>query len=343
MPKDFKFEEEILERTRMLFTMKPSADMLEIVACIILILVSIVGNVCLFYFTRRCSTGRLQTSHVLTFSLLFVHLVKNSVVNVMKIVYSSGFVLDSAGCKVLHFTAALTTSLAIWFMLHFALSYHQKLYQTVHPSSEAPNVDHRKDSLKVVSALWVAGVAVYIPVLLYTRKSEHQSAGNDTSPSSPNRIYVDCLTDFGNKQVAFYYGKVFLVLIDTLPLATLVFVCFWMSFLLLERKKMTYGDIWIGDDDSEMEILRGAKFSILLMWLITPLWISHFILVYFLKDLAAWVFFPAVLTALSSGFSALSPFPLMLVNYKMKWVSFCGAKEVKPTPQPAKDILSPYV
>lgn len=42
---------------------------------------------------------------------------------------------------------------------------------------------------------------------------------------------------------------------------------------------MTYGDIWIGDGDSEIEILRGAKFSILLMWLSTPL-----VLVYFLKD-----------------------------------------------------------
>ncbi|VFV30357.1 Hypothetical predicted protein [Lynx pardinus] len=322
--------------------MKPSADVLEITACAVLILVSVVGNVCLFFSTRRCSPGRLQTSHLLMFSLLFVHLVKNAVVNVMKIVYSSGFVLDSAGCRVLHFTASLTTSLAIWFMLHFALSYHRKLYQTVHPSSEAASLENQKHSLKVVSVLWVAGVAVYVPVLLYTRKSEHRSAGNDTDPLSPNRIYVDCLTDFGNKQVAFYYGKVFLVLIDTLPLATLVFVCFWMSFLLLERKKMTYGDIWIGDDDSETEILRGAKFSILLMWLITPLWISHFILVYFLKDLAACVFFPAVLTALSSGFSALSPFPLMLVNYKMKLVSLCGPKEEEPTPQPAKVTLPPY-
>ena len=105
---------------------------------------------------------------------------------------------------------------------------------------------------------------------------------------------------------------------------------------------MTYGDIWIGDDDSEIEILRGAKFSILLMWLITPLWISHFILVYFLKGLAACVFFPAVLTALSSGFSALSPFLLMLVNYRMKLVSFCDAKEKKRTPPPANVILSPY-
>lgn len=93
---------------------------------------------------------------------------------------------------------------------------------------------------------------------------------------------------------------------------------------------MTYGDIWIGDDDSETEILRGAKFSILLMLLITPLWISHFILVYFLKDLAACSFIPAVLTDLSSNFSALSPFLLMLVNYKMKLVSFCGAKKKNP-------------
>ncbi|XP_057592687.1 uncharacterized protein LOC130854073 [Hippopotamus amphibius kiboko] len=322
--------------------MKPSVDVLEIVTCTLLILMSFVGNMCLFYATRKCMTGRLQTSFLLIFSLICVHLIKNLVVNVMKIVYSSGFMLDSAGCKVLHFTASLTTSLAIWFMLHFALLYHQKLYQTVHPLSEPANPDHQKYSLKVVSALWLAGVSVYLPVLLYTRKSEYLNAKNDTDPLSTNRIHMNCLINFGNKQVELYYGKVFLVLIDILPLAILVFFCVWMSFLLSERKKMTYGDIWIGDDDSEIEILRGAKFSILLTWLITPLWISHFILVYFLKDLAVCVFFPAVLTALSSGFSALSPFLLMLVNYKMKLVSFCSAREEKPTPQPANVILSPY-
>lgn len=322
--------------------MRLSADMLEIIACTILILVSIVGNVCLFYSTRKCITGRFQTSFLLIFCLVFVHLLKNLVVNVMKIVYSSGFMLDSAGCKVVHFTAALTTSLAIWFVLYFALVYHRKLYHTVHPLSKAPNLDHQGHSAKAVCALAVAGVAVYIPVLLCTTKSEHRRVGNQTAPWSPNRLYVSCFLYFGNKQMEFYYGKIFLVLIDILPLATLVFVCFWMSVLLLERKKMTYGNIWIGDDDSEIEILRGAKFSILLMWLVTPLWISHFILVYFLKDLAACVFFPAVLTALSSGFSALSPFLLMLVNYKVKLVSFCGAREEKPTPQPAEVILSPY-
>uniref|UniRef100_A0A8P0SZM3 60S ribosomal protein L10a n=1 Tax=Canis lupus familiaris TaxID=9615 RepID=A0A8P0SZM3_CANLF len=215
-----------------------------------------------------------------------------------------------------------------------------------HNENMVAKVDEVKSTIKFqmkkVLCLAVAGVAVYIPVLLCTTKSEHRRVGNQTAPWSPNRLYVSCFLYFGNKQMEFYYGKIFLVLIDILPLATLVFVCFWMSVLLLERKKMTYGNIWIGDDDSEIEILRGAKFSILLMWLVTPLWISHFILVYFLKDLAACVFFPAVLTALSSGFSALSPFLLMLVNYKVKLVSFCGAREEKPTPQPAEVILSPY-
>ncbi|KAM4860573.1 uncharacterized protein RHO17_013384 [Thomomys bottae] len=322
--------------------MKFSADMLEIIACAILIFVSFVGNMCLFYSTWKCITGRLQTSFLLIFSLILVHLMKNLVVNVMKIVYSSGILVDEVGCKVLHFTAALTTSLAIWFMLHFALFYHQKLYQIVHPLSEAGNWNQQKHSLMGISALWVAGVAVYIPVLICTRKPAYLNPVNDTDNLSTKRIYMQCLMDFGDKQVEFYYGKIFLVLIDILPLAILVLVCFWMSFLLAEKKKMTYGDIWIGDDDSETEILRGAKFSVVLMLLITPLWFSHFILVYFLKDLAAWVFIPAILTALSSGFSALSPFLLMLVNYKMKLVSLCGAREEKSKPQPADVILSPY-
>lgn len=42
--------------------MKPSVVMLEIIACATLILVSFVENVCLFYSTRKCITGHLQTS-----------------------------------------------------------------------------------------------------------------------------------------------------------------------------------------------------------------------------------------------------------------------------------------
>ncbi|KAM5298234.1 uncharacterized protein ACOB6Z_001373 [Ctenodactylus gundi] len=321
--------------------MKLSADLLEIIACAILIAVSFVGNVCLFYATRKCVTGRLQTSFLVIFSLIFVHLIKNLVVNVMKIVYSSGIVLDSAGCRVLHFTAALTTSLAIWFMLRLALLYHRKLHRIIYPLGEPPSLDQENHSFKEIFALWVAGVAVYVPLLIYTRKPEYLNAGNDTDSLSTNRIYTACLIGFGNKQVDFYYGKIFLVLVDGLPLAILVFVCFWIC-CLFSAKKMTYGDIWIGDDVSEIETLRGAKFSILLMLLITPLWISHFILVYFLKDLAGYVFLPALLTVLSSGFSALSPFLLMLINYRVKFVSFCGAKEENPASQPANIILSPY-
>lgn len=114
-------------------------------------------------------------------------------------------------------------------------------------------------------------VVVYIPVLLHTRKSEYLTARNDTRPLFTDRIYMGCLIDLGSRQVEFYYEKIFLVLIDILPSAILVFICFWMFLLLLERKKMTYGDTWIRDDDSEIEILRGAKFSILLMRLITAL------------------------------------------------------------------------
>ncbi|XP_063088521.1 uncharacterized protein LOC134471945 [Cavia porcellus] len=322
--------------------MKLSEDLLEIISCAILIFVSFVGNVCLFYSTRKCIAGRLQTSFLLIFSLVFVHLIKNFVVNVMKIVYSSGITLDSAGCKVLHFTAALTTSLAIWFTLHLALFYHLKLYQVVYPSDNAASLDQQKHSLKGISALWVAAVAVYVPVLIYTTKPEYLKAGNDTDALSTKRIYKDCLIIFRNKQVEFYYGKIFLMLIDILPLAILVFVCFWMSSLLSAKKKMTYGDIWIGDDDSEIEVLRGAKCSIVLTLLITLLWVSHSVLVYFWSSVAACVFLPAVLTALSSGFSALSPFLLMLVNYRVKLVSLCGAKEENSIPQATNTIFSPY-
>lgn len=119
---------------------------------------------------------------------------ENLVVNVMKIVYSFGFMLDSAGCKVLHFSTVLMTSLANWVMLHFVLLYLQKLHPAAHRLREAQNLDCQKHSLKVVAVLWMAGVAVYIPVLIYTGKSEHLNAGNGPYPWSSNRIYLRCLT-----------------------------------------------------------------------------------------------------------------------------------------------------
>ncbi|XP_068943848.1 uncharacterized protein [Petaurus breviceps papuanus] len=322
--------------------MEPLADMLEIIACAILIFVSIVGNTCLFFSTRRCIHGPLQPSFLLIFSLIFVHLLKNLVVNIMKIVYSSGSLLDSISCKILRFTETLTTELAIWFMLHFAALYRHKLYQIIHPSCETPNLNHQKRHLKVVSILWITGFAICIPILAFTEKPQHLNAANGTELPCTKGLNMDCKINFGNQQVEYYYEKIFLVLIDLLPLAILVFVCLWIVFLLWEQRKLTYGDIWMGEDASEIEIFRGAKVSILLTLLITSLWISHFVLTCFFKNLESYPFIPALLTALSSGFSAVSPYVLMLVNYKVKLEAFCCRKTEKSTTQPTNVLSCPY-
>ncbi|XP_074059133.1 uncharacterized protein LOC141500120 [Macrotis lagotis] len=322
--------------------MESLADMLEIITCAILIFVSIMGNSCLFFSSRRCISGPLQPSFLLIFSLVFVHLLKNLVVNIMKIFYSSGGMLDSASCKILRFTETLTTQLAIWFMLYFAVLYHQKLYQTVHPSSETLNLNLQKRHLKAVAILWITGFGICIPILYFTEKPQHLNAANDTRLLSTKRLNLDCETDFENQQIEYYYEKIFLVLIDLLPLTILVFVCFWIIFLLWEQRKLTYGDIWMGDDASEIEIFRGAKVSILLTLLITSLWISHFVFICFYKNLESYPFTPALLTALSSGFSAVSPYVLILVNYKVKLEAFCCRKTGKSTTQSTNVLSCPY-
>ncbi|XP_043853867.1 uncharacterized protein LOC122751024 [Dromiciops gliroides] len=322
--------------------MEPLADMLEIITCAILIFVSIVGNTCLFFSTRRCISGPLQPSLMIIFSLVFVHLLKNLVVNIMKIVYSSGGMLDSVSCKILRFTETLSTQLAIWFMLHFAVLYHHKLYQIVHPANETLNLNHQKRHLKAVSILWITGFGICIPILAFTEKLQHLNGANDTGLLYTKGLNMDCEIDFGNRQVEYYYEKIFLVLIDILPLTILVFVCFWIVFLLWEQRRLTYGGIWMGDDASEIEIFRGAKVSILLTLLITSLWISHFVFICFLKNLESFPFTPALLTALSSSFSAVSPYVLMLVNYKVKLEAFCCRKTEKFTTQPTNVLPCPY-
>ncbi|XP_072453260.1 uncharacterized protein [Notamacropus eugenii] len=319
--------------------MEPLADMLEIITCAILIFVSLVGNTCLFFSTRRCISGPLQPSFLLIFSLIFVHLLKNLVVNVMKIFYSSGGVLDSVSCKILRFTETLTTELAIWFTLHFAMLYRHKLYQIVHPSSETLNLNHQKRHLKAVFILWISGLGICIPILAFTEK---QNAANDTGLLCTKGFNMDCEINFGNQQVEYYYEKIFLVIIYLLPLTILVFVCFWIVFLLWEQRKLTYGDIWMGEDASEIEIFRGAKISILLTLLITSLWISHFVFICFFKNLESYSFTPALLTALSSGFSSVEPYVLMLVNYKVKLEAFCCRKTEKSTTQPTNVLSCPY-
>ncbi|XP_028910431.1 uncharacterized protein LOC114807860 [Ornithorhynchus anatinus] len=322
--------------------MEPSADTVEIITCIFLILVSLIGNTLLIYSTRRCSSRGLQTSFVLIFSLAFDHLIKNLVVNVMKVAYSSGGMLDSAGCKVLRFTEVLTTTLSIWFMLYLALLYCRKLDRIIHPLNETGNSNHRKNHLRVNFLLWAAGIVVCIPILAYSTKSESMSVGNDTLVQFTSVLYENCKIDFENVQLDYYYEKIFLICIDLLPLIISVLICFHIFFLLSEQKKATYGDIWIGEDPSEVAILRGAKLSISLVFLITALWISHFILVCFLKNLEIFYFVPAVLTVLSSGFSAISPYLLMLIHYKVKLEFFSCSKKGKATPQSSSIIVSPY-
>ncbi|XP_044535999.1 uncharacterized protein LOC123250947 [Gracilinanus agilis] len=322
--------------------MLPLADILEIIICAILILLSVVGNTCLFFSTRRCISGPLKPSFLLIFSLVLVHLLKNLVVNIMKIVFSSGDMLDSVSCKILRFTETMTTQLTVWFMLHFAVLYHHELYQIVYPSSEAPNLNYQKRHLKAVPILWISGFGVCIPILVFTEKLQPLNTTDGTGLLYTKRFNMDCKIDFGNQQVEYYYEKIFLVLIDLLPLTILIFVCFWIAFLLWEQRKLTYGDIWIGDGTSEIEIFRGAKVSILLTLLITSLWISHFVLICFFKDLESCSFTPALLTALSSGFSTVSPYVLMLVNYKVKLEAFCCRKREESIIQPTNVLSCPY-
>ncbi|XP_029473457.1 B2 bradykinin receptor-like [Rhinatrema bivittatum] len=298
--------------------MEVTAGTVEIITCAILILVSLIGNTILIYCTWKCITRHLPTSFALIFSLAVVHLARNLVVNVMSIVFNSGVVVDSPTCKVGKFTAAVTTTLAVWFTLYLAVLYCVKLYRVVHPLNMAPEKKWRRHHLFAVFVLWAAGIAVCCPVLVFGEKAAHVVAENATQSQYDSLLYTECLVNYSSQQVALFYGKIFLVIVDLLPLAVLVLVSFRVVLLLWEHKKATYGDIWIGSDATEDEVLRASKLVIFLMFLVTLLWVSHFILVYFLTDLSSYYFIPAVLTVLFSGYSALSPYLLVLINYKVR-------------------------
>lgn len=300
----------------------------EIVTCVFLISISVIGNTLLIYCTKRCINERLPTSFALIFSLASVHLIKNLVVNVLKIVYATGVWLDSIGCKVLRFTIVFTTSLAIWFTLYIALLYCFKLRRVVHPPVETASTNHRKCNFVLVFALWFAGLAICSPILPFTRKTGNETCqqyssliyptGNETYQQYSSLIYTECETEFGNTYIEFFYRKVFPVAVDILPLIALLLVGFRITYLFWEHKKVTYGGICIGDDTTDSQVLRACKLVLPLMFIITSLWISHFILICCLKDFNSYNFVPPVLTVLSSGYSAVSPYLLMLINYKVK-------------------------
>ncbi|XP_078242363.1 uncharacterized protein LOC140704210 [Pogona vitticeps] len=323
--------------------MEFSPETAEIGVCVVLISSSVIGNTSLIYCTRRCISEQLRTSFMLIFSLAYVHLINSLVVDVLKIVYASGVGLNSASCKAFTFTAMSTTSLAIWFTLYIAMLYCFKLHQVVHPPVEAATTNHRKYHLVLLSALWVTGFGVCSPLLLYTEKTGKLFKENETCQQFSNSIYAECKAEYKNYHIEVLYGKIFLVTIDFLPLLFMILIGFRILYLFWEYKKATSGGIWMGDDATEAEVLRACKRVLLLILLIASLWISYFVLFYCLKNFKSYYFAPPILTALSSGYSAVSPYLLMLINYivQVKMRCFCYKGEKKPTSLSAVDV-SPY-
>ncbi|XP_062984668.1 taste receptor type 2 member 3-like [Elgaria multicarinata webbii] len=320
--------------------MELSPGSLEIFVCIVLTSSCVVGNILLITCTWMCINEHLRTSFTLIFSLAIVHLVNSLVVNVLKIVYAFGVWLDSAGCKVLMFTTTFTTTLSIWFTLYLALLYCFKLCRVVHPPAEAASRNLRKCHLVLVFALWFAAFAICSPLLLYTGKTGKLNIENETYQQFSSLIYAECKTEYKNDKIEVYYGKIFLVAIDLLPLLIMLLVAFRIAHLVWEHKKATYGGIWMGNDASETEVLRACKHVLLLILLITSLWISYFTLIYCLKNFKTYYFAPSVLTVLSSGYSAVSPYLLTLINYKVQMRCFCCKGEKTPV---HLSTVSPYV
>ncbi|KAJ1207434.1 hypothetical protein NDU88_002825 [Pleurodeles waltl] len=297
--------------------MELSESAAEIIASAVLILVSLIGNALLIFCTWRCIIRRLPTSFSLIFSLAVSHLAKNLVVNVMIIVVRSGGAFDSTACKIGRFTAALSTVLAIWFTLYLAVFYCTKLNRVVHPLSSPPSRKWRKYHLFAVFTLWIAGVAVCCPILVYGEKKASVLVENGTYQNII-LLHDGCQVNYAQEQVDLIYGQIFLVVIELLPLVLLLLVTFWIGLLCCERKKATYGDIYIGEDATEAEVLRASKLVVLLMVLVTVLWVAHFVLIHLREDLMSYPFIPAVRMVLFSGYSALSPYLLMLINYKVR-------------------------
>ncbi|NP_001354862.1 ancient vomeronasal 1 receptor [Xenopus tropicalis] len=324
--------------------MKLPANSVRIIACSILIFVSFLGNTILIYCTWRCIERRLPTSFALIFSLSVVHLVKNLVVNTINISYSAGIPSTTLSCKIGIFTGSVGTTLEIWFTLYLAIFYCFKLNRVVYPRRAPPNGKWRKFHLMTVFALWITAIALSCPYLIFGDNVENEAPLNISYFFHHNFLNEECGILFRDDNVKLYYQQIFMVIIDLLPLAILVMLSFRIVLLLYERKNATYGNFWLRHDASETEVLRASKLVILLMSLVTALWISHFILVYFLKYITSWSFSPTVVAVLFSGYSSLSPYLLMLINYKISLKlrslsSFCCTNTKKSKSSDAEKSL----
>ncbi|XP_071975729.1 uncharacterized protein [Engystomops pustulosus] len=316
--------------------MKLSSSIIEIIACCILIFVSLLGNAILIYCTWKCITRRLPTSFALIFSLAFAHVVKNVVINTINISFNAGLIPNAHTCKIGLFTASVTTKLEIWFTFYLAVFYCVKLNRVVHPLRTPPNGKWRKHHLIAVVSLWFTGVAICCPYLVFGNNVQSRALLNDTDSFHHNFLYEDCHTEFPGSDVEFYYHQIFMVITDVVPLVILVLVSLRILVLFYEQKKATYGNIWIGHDPSETEVLRASKVIVLLMVIVTALWVAHFVLVFFLKYIRSWNLTSTLLVVLFSGYSSISPYLLMLINYKISLQlrslsSFCCANSTPKT------------
>ncbi|XP_066460997.1 taste receptor type 2 member 143-like [Eleutherodactylus coqui] len=316
--------------------MRLSSSIIEIIACCVLIFVSLLGNAILIYCTWKCITRRLPTSFALIFSLAFAHVVKNSVINTINILFNAGLILNSHVCKFGLFTASLSTKLEIWVTFYMAIFYCVKLNRVVHPLRAPPNGKWRKHHLIAVLVLWVTAVAVCCPYLVFGNYVQSQALLNDTNSFHRSFFYDECNLDFPYTAVELYYHQIFMVITDLIPLVSLVLVSFRIILLFYEQSRATYGNIWIGHDSSETEVLRASKVIVLLMFLLTALWVAHFVLVLLWKYVRSWFLTSTLLVVLFSGYSSISPYLLMLINYKISLQirslsSFCCAKSQPKT------------
>ncbi|XP_068112887.1 taste receptor type 2 member 143-like [Hyperolius riggenbachi] len=312
--------------------MELSSSIIKIIACCILIVTSILGNAILIYCTWKCIARRLPTSFALIFSLAGAHVVKNLVVNTINIISSAGFYPNPLICKIGVFTASLTTKLEIWFTLYMAIFYCVKLKRVIHPPREPPNGKWRKHHLIGVLVLWVVGISVCCPYLVFVRNVQSPNSANVSYPLHHSFLYQDCEVGLPDAHTDLYYHQIFMVAIDLFPLVVLLLVSFCILFLFREQKKATYGNIWIGHDASETEVLRASKIIVLSMLIVTAFWVAHFALVMCLKHISSWYLTSTVLIVLFSGYASFSPYLLMLINYKISLQirslgSFCCANK----------------
>nr|XP_014339688.1 PREDICTED: neuropeptide Y receptor type 2-like [Latimeria chalumnae] len=320
-----------------------SASISEWITYMVFTFIGIVGNSILIHGILTCPTGRLRPSFLLLFSLAAVHMARNVVVNLLSIIYSAGgvSVFGSAGCKVFKFASALTGTLGIWFTLYTVVFYSVKLEQAVHPLNCAVNTNWRGYHLAGIFVLWVAGLVVCCPIAVFAEKAKVQVVGNVTHPYRSS-VYVGCRCNYPAPEVALIYGTLALTAIDLVPLVVLAIFSIRIMLLLRKRTGVQFGDIWIGER-TETDVFRAAKCALLLVLLVTALWVSHFTILQCLRRLDEYYFIPTVLAVLSSGYATLSPYLLMIINYRIRanlWTFFYGhPQDINPQ---VDTVISPY-